>query len=251
MLFSRYPLRVDLTSDHRFTLSDKTSDLLESLDSPLSIRIYLGENRKEVPLPPAYRQLNSEIDILMDNFRKHTPQGLSVIQVNLEESMTEKDALNAARKFPVLHSTERGAERVISQVYPYAAIGYKGQQVVIDLTSSQTISNDEDVAESLANMEHRVYQGIAKLLRSSIPRIAIASGHGELSSGGGKTDLDDLGDLLGADAFFALDTLFIDNDKPTAIPESIDLLIIAQPKSPTFSDIALKSIDDFVMKEEI
>ena len=54
MLFSRYPLRVDLTSDHRFTLSDKTSDLLESLDSPLSIRIYLGENRKEVPLPPAY-----------------------------------------------------------------------------------------------------------------------------------------------------------------------------------------------------
>ena len=45
-----------------------------------------------------------------------------------------------------------------------------------------------------------------------------------------------------------IDTLFIDNDKPTAIPESIDLLIIAQPKSPTFSDIALKSIDDFVMK---
>ena len=248
MLFSRYPLRVDLTSDHRFTLSDKTSDLLESLDSPLSIRIYLGENRKEVPLPPAYRQLNSEIDILMANFRKHTPQGLSVIQVNLEESMTEKEALNAARKFPILHSTERGAERVISQVYPYAAVGYKGQQVVIDLTSSQTASNDEDVAESLANMEHRVYQGIAKLLRSSIPRIAIASGHGELGSGGGKTDLDDLGDLLGADAFFALDTLFIDNDKPTAIPESIDLLIIAQPKSPTFSDIALKSIDDFVMK---
>ena len=69
----------------------------------------------------------------MDNFRKHAPQGLSVIQVNLEESMTEKDALNAARKFPVLHSTERGAERVISQVYPYAAIGYKGQQIVIDL----------------------------------------------------------------------------------------------------------------------
>ena len=84
-------------------------------------------------------------------------------------------------------------------------------------------------------MEHRFYQGIAKLLRPSIPRIAIASGHGELSSGDGNTDLDDLGDLLGADAFFALDTLFIDNDKPTVIPESIDLLIIAQPKSPMFS----------------
>ena len=44
-----------------------------------------------------------------------------------------------------------------------------------------------------------------------------------MSSGDGNTDLDDLGDLLGADAFFALDTLFIDNDKPTVIPESIDL----------------------------
>ena len=41
-----------------------------------------------------------------------------------------------------------------------------------------------------------------------MPRIAIASGHGELSSGGGKTDLDDMGDLLGADAF-AVDTLLI------------------------------------------
>ena len=247
MLLSRYPIRVDLTSDHRFTLSDKTSRLLTSLDAPLEIRIYLGENRKEVPLPSAYRQLNSEVDILMDNFRKHTPQAVIVNQVNLEESLPEKEALNAARKFPILHSTERGAERVISQVYPYAAIGYKGQQVVIDLTSSQAVSNDEDVAGSLANMEHRFYQGIAKLLRPSIPRIAIASGHGELSSGDGNTDLDDLGDLLGADAFFALDTLLIDNNKPTAIPESIDLLIIAQPKSPTFSDIALKSIDDFVM----
>ena len=115
------------------------------------------------------------------------------------------------------------------------------------MTSSQAVSNDEDVAGSLANMEHRFYQGIAKLLRPSIPRIAIASGHGELSSGDGNTELDDLGDLLGADALFAIDTLFIDNDKPTVIPESIDLLIIAQPKSPAFSDIALKSIDDFVM----
>ena len=46
MLLSRYPVRVDLTSDHRFTLSDKTSRLLTSLDAPLEIRIYLGENRE-------------------------------------------------------------------------------------------------------------------------------------------------------------------------------------------------------------
>ena len=41
--------------------------------------------------------------------------------------------------------------------------------------------------------------------------------------------------------------MFIYNDRPTVISETIDLLIIAQPKSPVFSDIALKSIDDFVM----
>ena len=104
------------------------------------------------------------------------------------------------------------------------------------------------MAESLANMEHRFYQGIAKLLRPSIPRIAIASGHGELSSGGSRSDLDDLGDLLGADAFFALDTVYIDNELSTVIPETVDLLIIAQPKRPVFSEVALKSIDDFVMK---
>ena len=248
VIFSRFPVRVDLTADHRFTLSDKTSSVLASLDAPLEIRIYLGENRKEVPLPPAYRQLNSEVDILMDNFRKHAAKGVAITHVNLEESPIEKEALNAARKFPVLHSTERGAERILSQVYPYAAIGYKGQQIVIDLISSQAVSNDNDVAESLANMEHRFYQGIAKLLRPSIPRIAIASGHGELSSGGSRSDLDDLGDLLGADAFFALDTVYIDNELSTVIPETVDLLIIAQPKSPVFSEVALKSIDDFVMK---
>ena len=248
VIFSRFPVRVDLTADHRFTLSNKTSSVLASLDAPLEIRIYLGENRKEVPLPPAYRQLNSEVDILMDNFRKHAAKGVAITHVNLEESPIEKEALNAARKFPVLHSTERGAERILSQVYPYAAIGYKGQQIVIDLISSQAVSNDDDVAESLANMEHRFYQGIAKLLRPSIPRIAIASGHGELSSGGSRSDLDDLGDLLGADAFFALDTVYIDNELPTVIPGTVDLLIIAQPKSPVFSEVALKSIDDFVMK---
>ena len=83
MLLSRYPVRVDLTSDHRFTLSDKTSRLLTSLEAPLEIRIYLGENRKEVPLPPAYRQLNSEVDILMDNFRKHAPQGVSLSLIHI------------------------------------------------------------------------------------------------------------------------------------------------------------------------
>ena len=97
MIFSRFPVRVDLTADHRFTLSDKTSSVLASLDAPLEIRIYLGENRKEVPLPPAYRQLNSEVDILMDNFRKHAAKGVAITHVNLEESL-EKEALNAARK---------------------------------------------------------------------------------------------------------------------------------------------------------
>ena len=246
-LLSGLSLRVDLTSDQRFTLSDKTMDLLGSLEGPLEIRVYLGDNRKEVPLPIAYRQLNDEIDILTDNLVKHAPNGVSVTRVNLEESLKEKEGLERARKFPILHSTERGAERVLSKVYPYASMSYEGQQIVIDLMSVQDTSNDEDVAASLAKLEHRFYQGIAKLLRPSIPRIAIASGHGELSSGDGNTDLNDLGDLLGADAFFALDTLFIHDDKPTVIPEFIDLLIIPQPKSPMFSDIALKSIDDFVM----
>ena len=247
-LFSGLSLRVDLTSDKRFTLTEKTISLLESLEKPLEIRVYLGDNREEVPLPVAYRQLNDEIDILTDNLSKHAPNGVSVTRVNLEEAPAEKEALDAARKFPILHSTERGPERVISQVYPYASMSYDGKQIVIDLTSAQEESSDEDIAASLAKLEHRFCQGIQKLKRVRVPRIAIASGHGELSSGGGKTDLDDMGDLLGADAFFAVDTLLIHNDRETSIPEDIDLLIIAQPKSPMFSSLALKSIDDFIMQ---
>ena len=86
-------------------------------------------------------------------------------RVNLEEAPAEKEALDAARKFPILHSTERGPERVISQVYPYAAMSYDGKQIVIDLTSAQEESSDEDIAASLAKLEHRFCQGIQKLKR--------------------------------------------------------------------------------------
>ena len=40
------PVRIDLTSDHRYSIAEPTKHLMQNLDSPLSVTVYLGEPRR-------------------------------------------------------------------------------------------------------------------------------------------------------------------------------------------------------------
>ncbi len=58
-------LRIDLTSEGRYTLSKHTKELLSTLDEPLYIKIYLeGDD-----MPVRFKQLRTALKDLLEEFK--------------------------------------------------------------------------------------------------------------------------------------------------------------------------------------
>ena len=55
--------RFDLTQDKRFTLSEEAKQIVDQVDSPLIVDVFLKGN-----FPPEFRRLQSETEQLLDEF---------------------------------------------------------------------------------------------------------------------------------------------------------------------------------------
>src|SRR5690606_40449566 len=68
--------RFDLTADKRFTLSETTISILDSVDSPITFEIYLEGN-----LQPSFKKLQTETRQLLEEDRKSTRLNSSHVKI--------------------------------------------------------------------------------------------------------------------------------------------------------------------------
>ena len=68
IIFSFLYIRIDLTQDKRNSLSDKTIELLESLEEKIYIKVYLkGENQ-----PADYNLFAKKTEDILQEFRRYS-----------------------------------------------------------------------------------------------------------------------------------------------------------------------------------
>ncbi len=63
-VFGIFSKRMDLTQEKRYTLSDSTIKILESVEKPLTVDVYL-----EGDFPASFRQLQNETKFMLEEFR--------------------------------------------------------------------------------------------------------------------------------------------------------------------------------------
>ena len=247
-------VRLDLTSEKRYTLSKSTKTLLKKVDEPVLFRVYL-----EGEFPADFKRLQNETKEMLNQFRAYNKniQYEFVNPNNFDDPQErqvfyQKLAQKGIQPTQIQVSTGNG---VTTQVLiPAADVMYKGSETSIQLLQSQKyVDQSQLLNNSIQSLEYVLSNAIRALSRSMKPTVAFMRGHGELP-------LPNLSDIIGSlYEYYTLDTVRMDEninslttrtlnpkDSTYQFHNKYDLIIIAKPTRP-FSDRDLYILDQYVM----
>jgi ABC-2 type transport system permease protein len=231
---SYFPFQWDLTKDHRYTLSESSTQIVKGVELNTKIHLYLGGD-----LPTHYKKLAQSTAALLNQLQKANPNNIQwILEVLPIERIQQQD--NSQDK------------RVDQLIIPGAVVEIEGKKpIAIDLRSGKkyfkpyNVVKDiptEDVEASAnaaeALLEYKFVQAIYLLNRATVPQISYLIGNGE------QVDLtvSDLGFSIKNQ--YQLTVFDLKQGYPDA--SKIKTLLIIKPTQP-FTDKDKLKLDQFVM----
>ena len=229
--------RFDFTADKRFTLSEKSRDLVYTLPKPLRITIYLDGD-----LPSGFDQLKTAALDLTNDLSAYSSAGIRV-QVRNPGADTSTALLNelyAMGLEPTNLSvkTEEGLSQ--KTIFPGAVIEYEGRKLAVKFLQTQQGKSPEDVLNnSIQNLEYAFVSAISKISRGDKPRVGFTEGHQELS------------DVQLSDAMISLQSVYELGRVDLASISSANLqklavLVVPKPNT-SFTEAEKFKLDQYVM----
>lgn len=231
----------DLTEDRRYTLTDNTKNLVQSLDDNITIRILLdGED-----FPAGFKRLQSSVKDILDKFRDINPQ----IVYDFEDPTQGPSRMKDQRRkqlmedniIPVNLTYFDGKQTVQKAIFPFAVINLGPKKQIINLLEEQKPGDDENevLNKSVALLEYKFANAFQKLKSPRRKNIIVTQGNGEWQE-------DQLFRLTSEVTrfhrvgFVGLDTLMM-------LDTTIDLVIVPGPKK-AISLPNLFKLDQYVME---
>jgi len=170
-----FKFRIDLTKEKRYTLSENTIKILEAIQKPLTVDVYL-----EGDFPASFRQLQNETKFMLEEFRRINPK-IDFKFIDPIKTKMSQDTLMAMGMQPsVLPDMKDGK---ISQIvlFPYAVLKYNNQGTSIPLIiSQQGLSSSEQLTKSIENLEYNLVSNIKSLVDDKSKTIGILINQDEL-----------------------------------------------------------------------
>ena len=170
-------IRFDLTEEKRYSLSRATRNLLNKLEDPLDIKVFL-----EGEIPAEFRKLsNATADFL----RILKDAKSAKIQYDFIDPTDETgdgklwaDSLNIFGASPINLNVQVKSGQENKFIYPYALLSYQGKSSLVHLfeSSKKNISAAE-VNSSESLMEYQFVKAIDRILNPEKPSIAYAIGN--------------------------------------------------------------------------
>ncbi|CAM3136179.1 gliding motility-associated ABC transporter substrate-binding protein GldG [Chryseobacterium flavum] len=169
-------IRLDLTKEKRYTLSDNTIKVLESVKKPLTVEVYL-----EGDFPASFKQLQGETKFMLEEFRKINSK-IDFKFIDPIKTKMSQDTLMAMGMQPsILPDVKDGK---ISQItlFPYAVFKYDNSGVSIPLVVQQAgIDADQQLTRSIEGLEYSLVSNIKNITANKRKKIGILVNHDELS----------------------------------------------------------------------
>ena len=233
--------RFDLTEEKRFTLSESTTNGVQSLEDVVFVRIYLEGN-----LPTEFRELSKATRELLDEFRAYSGDNIQYEFINPSISNDEEERVEVYKELTRqglqytnirMQAGDKMSEQII---FPGAIVSYKDQETPIQLLKSTAGATEQQmITSSIQQLEYEFISAIQKITNPEKKFIAFIEGHGELS------------ELETADAQRALAEFYevkrITINKLLDALYGFDAAIIARPDS-AFSEQDKFILDQFIMR---
>ena len=250
-----YPLQMDLTKDQRYTISDQSTLLIQSLKQPVKIHLYLGGE-----LPAHYKKLELATIQFLEQLQQINPSSISW-QQTVPGALFQDSALilfyDSLQKqgLPIdrFQNTGTITDKKLDQLLvPGILIEVEGQKpIAIDLRSSKQFFKPYNIVKELpevdieasfnaaeALLEYKIVQAIYLMNRTERPSIAYLVGNGE--------PLDYTVNDLGQSIKNQYNLGVFDLKKGFPDPSKINTLLIVKP-SQRFSELDQLKIDQFIL----
>ncbi|MCK5168977.1 MAG: gliding motility-associated ABC transporter substrate-binding protein GldG [Bacteroidales bacterium] len=233
--------RLDLTADKRYTLSDVTVEILDSLEDVLYIEIYLdGE------MPIGFQRMQKSIHELMDEFRVIAGSNIQYQFINPSKSsdQSKRNALYQdlyGRGLDPTNVKDRDEEGGLAEkiLFPGAIITYQEKETPINfLINNPGLSAEVNLNNSIQSLEYECIDAIRKITDKQRKKIAFIEGQGEL-------DEFYTGDITRAlNEYYEIDRVTI--KEYINILDPYDVVIIAGPAE-QYTEKSKFIVDQYIM----
>lgn len=220
LVANEYHLRLDLTEDREYTLSEATHEILNELEDPVTVKAYFSAD-----LPPNIVKTRQDFqDLLIEYANVADGQVIyEFINPNEKESYEQEATQNGIR--PVLINVREKDQVKQQRSFLGATIQLGEKKEVIPFIQPG------------ASMEYALSTAIKKLSIDNKPVIGFISGHGEPSTTEMQQVIDQLNVLYETRDITVTDT--------TEIPTEIQTLAWVRPTD-SIPDAHFKKIDKFL-----
>lgn len=175
-------IRLDLTEDKRYTLSEPTRKVLDGLENDVYIQVYL---EGEMPIP--LRRLRRTVQEMLEEFRIQSerkvdyefinPFGSGNAKQKEDQYMTLIDKGLSPMKI-IANDEEGGSSQ--KNLFPGMIVNYNGAEVPLDiLKNDQSVSSEQNILHSQESLEYEMIQIISTITSDTIYKVAFLEGHGE------------------------------------------------------------------------
>ena len=248
--------RFDLTTESRYSISDPTKQLIQSLENDIYITVYL-----EGDFPASFKRLRNETKEMLDEFQAYSNGKVDFEFVNPSAAVDKKEREETYRNLykKGLRPTDlniKGEDGVSQKiVWPGAIISYGEVQIAVQLLKSQFGGQPELILnQSIESLEYELAFGIKKASTPSIQSIAFVEGHGELNK---YETADIMGSLreyynvervaINGNVNSLQERIYTSQDSTNAIVQKrFDAIVIAAPDS-SFNEKDKFIIDQYIM----
>ena len=231
--------RIDLTIDHRYSLSPISKQIAAELPEAVSIDFYL-EGELEPGLKKLQREVFEKIAVL--NVYADKPIRISLTDpyniANNErrEELIEELYQKGIKPTSFRHETEMGVTTKL--IFPGAIIRMGGREVAVNfLQYNQDFSHEYNFNHSVEGVEFELVNAFQKLMRTKRSTIAFLEGHGEFD----QYKVMDFANSLLED----FDVKRINTTTLGEYADNFDVLVVAGP------DKAFEEADKFIIDQYI
>lgn len=230
--------RFDITKDKRYTLSDVTDNIVNTLEEQLIIKVYL-----EGDFPSEFKRLQIETRQFLEELSAKN----SLIRVQFINPDNIRDRLVKSGMFPSQLTVEENGKLSNAIIFPWAEIIYKNRTKIVSLLPDLIVQSQEDQLETaVESLEYSFSSVIHNIIEKKQKQIAVLSGNGVLS------DIQLYSFLSILSKKYRLAKYSLDSTNENSIQslndiQKFDLVIIAKPTE-AFTEKEKLVLDQFIIK---
>jgi len=232
--------RFDLTNDNRYTLSDTTIELVEGIEEPLQIKVYLQGD-----FPAEFKRLQIETN----QFLTELSEINDLVQFRFINPVSSSKDLIKKGLQPSRLTVEEDGKLSEAIIFPWAIVNYKDKEenvsLLVDAIGSSQ-GQEQQLQYSIENLEYEFANAIHKISNEKNKSIAILKGNGQPADVYLYSFLKSLGEHYKL-AEYTLDSVESNPEQTLLNLAQYDLSIIVKP-SQSFSEKEKFVLDQYIMQ---